>query len=406
VDPFVDPELPPVIEQPDSGTPPPPLAECSAAPDCTRTDVPANSGLHRLDRCTYRLKGKTVDPARAALIQNLTTKLTRVSVGDVTADGNRTARVLTASDVARVSGFEQGFAWNDGDNGVLYWTPQGVTGSADSSASGKVDGKRVLLVAWYYDATKTDTPSLDKGVRISFVDLTTPGTVTYRHALLVDPILEGAQTSFRQVSVHAGGLAWSGRYLFVPATSSGFLVFDLGNILTVETDQDRIGWDAASGKYFAFGYKYVIPKVGEYRLAEGSCPLSFSYVSLDRSSSPPALVSGEYNVDRYDGRMIRWPFDLATGILGTANERVLPMNAFVSGHRRVQGGLMHQGKTYFSCSSQDGAYGKLYRADIGESQGFPWVDGPEDLYLEGPLNQLWTATEDVLDRYAFSVRPP
>ena len=50
------------------------------------------------------------------------------------------------------SGVSQAFGWNSGDQNVDYWIPQGLTGSADASASGLVGGREVVLASWYYDA--------------------------------------------------------------------------------------------------------------------------------------------------------------------------------------------------------------------------------------------------------------
>ena len=46
--------------------------------------------------------------------------------------------------------------------------------------------------------------------------------------LLVSPTMQGNVPSFAALKIHAGGLAWIGDRLYVPVTTGGFRVFDLG----------------------------------------------------------------------------------------------------------------------------------------------------------------------------------
>ena len=94
----------------------------------------------------------------------------------------------------------------------------------------------------------------------AIVDVTDPAAVRYRFALLVDPVVRDGRSDFDPVAVHAGGLAWFGDHLYVPDTSRGLRVFDLGRILAVDAGADRLGHDPATGAYHAHGYRYVIPR--------------------------------------------------------------------------------------------------------------------------------------------------
>ncbi len=76
-----------------------------------------------------------------------------------------------------------------------------------------VDGRRIVLVSWYYTPPAGST--YEKGVRVAFVDVTTPATPTYRFALLVEPTGTVAAPNFVPVTVHAGGLVWFGNLLYV-----------------------------------------------------------------------------------------------------------------------------------------------------------------------------------------------
>lgn len=67
-----------------------------------------------------------------------------------------------------------------------YWYPQGITTSADAYESGAYKGDTVILVNWYDDGSD----GIDRGVRVSFVDYSTPSAPTYRHVLLVEPSTE------------------------------------------------------------------------------------------------------------------------------------------------------------------------------------------------------------------------
>lgn len=130
------------------------------------------------------------------------------------------------------------------DMATTKWVPQGLTTTADADASGKYEGKDGFIVSWH----RND----DKSVRITFVDR---ANKKYRHALLVYP---HAADNFREVPVHAGGIAWYGDKLYVVDTSNGIRVFDLANIWQVSTG-DAVGKSGST--YTAAGYKYVIPQI-------------------------------------------------------------------------------------------------------------------------------------------------
>lgn len=145
-------------------------------------------------------------------------------------------------------------------------------------------------------------------MRITFTDVSDlSGAITYRHVLLVEP---DATRGFKPVTNHAGGLAWVDSYLFVADTSRGVRVFDLSRILQVSSAAGcsaRCG--VSSGVACAYGYSYVLPQVGAYVFPTGlssSCRPLFSFVALDRSTSPPTLTGAASTVLRADQNDYGW----------------------------------------------------------------------------------------------------
>ena len=84
----------------------------------------------------------------------------------------------------------EGFRWSGSDRWTQRWWPQGI-------AVGAHDGVPLAIVSWF--SKLRGTP--ERGTRITVVDL---DSLRYHHILLV----EGE--SFDPVSVHAGGIVWSG----------------------------------------------------------------------------------------------------------------------------------------------------------------------------------------------------
>ncbi|MBM4360088.1 MAG: hypothetical protein FJ096_18435 [Deltaproteobacteria bacterium] len=388
-----------------------PVDACLGKPTSCPASPPkvAGQGLVAIDRCAFPLADHDSWDANASLIAELATKLPSKDVAGILTDLNRTAVTIKAAELpGSVPGFVGGFRWNDGDNDVAYWIPQGLTGSADANATGLVAGRHVAVVSWYYEKALEPGSTYEKGVRLAFVD-TTASPPKYRLALLVEPTA-GNLSSFKAVEVHAGGIAWFGDKLYVADTTKGFRVFDLAHILALDPAKDMIGYDPVTKTYGGAKYAYVVPQVGRYVHAS-ACGLRFSFVGLDRSQEPPSLVSGEYcnGTDACDeafsGRVFRWPVDKATGRLGAATS--FPSEAYYMGERQVQGALMRAGTTLLSSSAPAAGAGELYvippqkpRTKLG------WVDMPEDLYQNLGTKQLWGLSERAGARHVFAVTAP
>ena len=379
-----------------------------------RTSVPGlkeGAGLRRIDAQAFELQQAPGSRDRVRAIAALSRRLPVVGIDEVMRHTNRQAR---RDRRRRVRHQHVGFRWNKGDERVRYWFPQGITSSADAVASGSVAGRKILLVSWYFkpDVAKS---KVDKGVRISFCDITDPRNVRYRHVLLVDPYMKSGQPDFRPVSMHAGGIVWYGRWLYVADTRKGFRIFDMAKIMQVTTgDKSKSGRDRR-GRYQGFNYRYILPQVASYQLTGASARSKFSFVSLDRSSYPHSLVTGEYHTKSIQGKVLRWPLNPRTGQLDTRAGRVSAMDAFVSSHHRMQGVLSWQGQFFIVASSQRWRWyspvswfqrlGALYRtADGRRSREYSWAYGPEDLTLDPHTSDMWHLTEWPRQRWVFAVK--
>jgi len=290
-----------------------------------------------------------------------------------------------------------GVRWNDGDEDVDYWMPQGITGGSDALGAGRPEGRRLFLVSWYHKTD--DRPS--KGVRVSLLDLSDPAAPRYRHLLLVEPVGGAGGPSFAATeydgggALHAGGIVWWGDRLYVADTHQGLRVFDLGRIVRIPDTDDKRRIGVSPGRVDAHGYRYVVPQVDRYRPVAGACPVKFSFVSLDRSTDPPTLLSGEYHANHPRGRLVHWRLDPGSGWLEEEADGVVRgVDGRISGQTRMQGALTWQRDYYLSSSSQVGNLGRLYRTRPGrESRITAWPRGCEDLYLERDTGLVWTATE-------------
>lgn len=318
---------------------------------------------------------------------------------------DRTDYPLSASQLLHST---ERFCWDPGDSKVTYWIPQGVTGSSDADDDGRWGSHRAMVVSWHYDQGAAGT-AMDKGVRVSFVDL---ATGTYRHVLLVEPT-RTATPNYTAVTIHAGGLAWLGHYLYVVDTSSGLRVFDMNRILEVSTSQDLIGRNA--GTYYAYTYKYVLPQVASYRQAiDPGTPctpqvnaLCFSSLSLDRSTAPDTLVAGEYRNGRSGdpaidgGRVVRYPVTSDTRKPVLSSGKAVPLDAVTLPKSNVQGVQTWNGRYYLGRSSNlRHSFMSSARPDSTIATN-SWAIGAEDLYHEHGsgiiAGKLWTVTEHAYD---------
>ncbi len=301
----------------------------------------------------------------------------------------------------------QAFGWDSHDHGDSSWMPQGVSGSADANDDETIGGRKVVAIAWYHKPENSDRPGVDKGSRISFVDVTElpAGKVPYTHALFVDPFMDNGVPNFRPVRIHVGGIAWIGRYVYAADTMNGLRVFDTQRILKITDTTDEAGRDPGTGNYRAYGHRYAIPQVGAYFQPDSACWHRFSFVAADKTTTPPSLVTGEFHDGDIAGKVIRWDLDGDRLAFTNAAAKVTqPSEVYLAQESDMQGAVSFNGHWYLSSSGQDGAWGLLYRTAPGEkSQSYGWVIGPEDLMFSRKDKVLWSASEFAGRRYVFSV---
>ena len=246
------------------------------------------------------------------------------------------------------------WTWDADDRRDPRWWPQGVS---------VADDERHVAVSWY---AKTG------GSRVTFADL--PAR-RYRHVELV----VATDGGYDPLRVHAGGLAWHGRHLYVAATGAGLWVCDTDDVVRT-------------------GDGYVLPV--RHRLAsapeEGVPAFRFSFVSLDHASEPPRLLVGEY--DNAGGTRRLAHVSLDGGV----------MDVQEVGVRRAQGAVVAGGRYHLTASQGRRRLGSLWTGTPGalreRRRALPM--GPEDLAWSPRSDRLWTVTEHPRRRWLISLPRP
>ncbi len=330
------------------------------------------------DAAPFTLRRATGTLAEGAA--KLAGEVEAATVKTVLADANRTAvRKGAIASFGAMRPPSTWYAFDRGDQDTADWYPQGLTCGEDS---GSIDVS-VFLVTWYFRPTAGE-----RGIRVSFLS---PQTLKYRHALLVEARPDG---SYRPINIHAGGVACYGDQLYVADTVKGLRIFDLTKVLDLRSvqsdlgDPERIG--RHQGKLHAFGYRYVLPQTDSWQLVTSGA--RFSFVGLDRTTTPHTLISGEYVADAPTGRVARWNLEL-DGV---------PRDAHVMGHPKIQGAVSRGGAWYLSQAADSTSNGKLLVDSGGTVQTRPFPIGPEDLTVRG--TKVWSLTEYQGKRVVFGVR--
>jgi hypothetical protein len=247
----------------------------------------------------------------------------------------------------------QGFRWSGSDRWTQRWWPQGI-------AVGFHQDVPLAIVSWFSKSRR----DRDRGTRITVLDL---NSLRYRHVLLVegDP--------FRPVSVHAGGIVWSGDQLLVAATFGGIREFRLSGILRRSRG------------------RFVLPQVSHRHPAE-----KFRYSFL--AEGPDGIVAGEYAKDA-GGRLAR--MTLSEGAVSARD-------IHVPGIPEMQGAVLVDGKWAISSSRGDRQNGDLWVGEQGalarHAGALP--PGPEDLAWWAERGQLWGVTEHPGQRWVFAADWP
>ena len=325
----------------------------------------------------------------------------RVGLAGVLADLNRTARP------GRVPGLavSWGFRWDDEDERSKRWWPQGITTSADASEVDDVEGRKVVVTSAY----SKNVGGYSKGARLSFVDVTDRTAVRYRHVLLVEAHLdEDGRLDLRPVPLHAGGIVWHGDHLHVAGTRRGLATFRLDDIVRVPSggDASRLGIDGDD--VHGFGYRYLLPVRFGYEAVTGDGleQLRYSFLSLDRSASPPELVAGEYGSGPMTTRLVRYEIDPETSLLRTDEagaSRPLMLEERGIGH--TQGATVVGGRWYLTTSAGRYRLGSVWAGTPGDLHRFRFATpvGVEDVTYWPSTDELWSLSEYPNHRYVFAM---
>jgi hypothetical protein len=251
----------------------------------------------------------------------------------------------------------------------------------------------VLVTTWY----AKDLGEGSHGSRVTFLDL---DTLRYGHVLLVTPTLdEEGRPGLEPLRVHAGGVVWRGPWLHVAATARGFVTFRLADALAVRDDAVP-----------AYGHTRVLPARFTYRArtAEGHRAMRYSFLSLDRDTSPPALLAGEYargvgeatRLARFTLAADAWP--LAVGEDGHSR----PVTLEDGGVLRMQGATTARGRLHVTSSHGPWWPGTVHVGRPGSlrPRRLAVPMGPEDLTWWPTSDRLWTLTEHPRRRWVVSMR--
>ncbi|GIG64599.1 hypothetical protein [Phytomonospora endophytica] len=361
-----------------------------------QTPSPAHAAAPKPGRYKF-----SYEPADPKLLGELDEKLPNASVGGVLDGANRSGRACEAPVERR----EVSFCWNDDDAATRKWMPQGITTSADATADGSYQGREVLITSWYDTASGGEE---DKGARITFIDVADPAAPVYRHVILAAPTHGDHGASFTPIRIHAGGLAWYGDRLYVADTWRGIRVFDLSHIWRVDGDSPELLGLQPDGTYQGYGYAYVLGQSGLFRHStdDGEPGLRFSFLSVDRTGGPDALLAGEFAEPGDGTRLARIPLG-SEGMPARGDDGFVRCEQIhVVGIGSMQG-VAHVGDRYlFATSDGDGNGGDLSSWTPGgktvtEHDVFP--PGPEDLSYWGPDKRLWSLSEHPGQRFVYAI---
>lgn len=312
------------------------------------------------------------ETSRLRLHENLVaedtlTTLSRSMGGNVGVSGVLASADHTMRDKADCSGTERAalplepaatraYCWAADDARTQEWGPASVTTSGDAADDGEWGGQRVILAGWTHNDGAAGAAATDRGLaRVAFIDATDPAALTYRWVLLVAPRDGGKD--FGAVRSRMGGMVWYRDKLIVTAQNGAgqddaLLVFDLHHILKAGVNSGAIG--KVRGGYSADGYQYVLPAVGSYSPAGGSCGSGdaranpcFGSLSLDRTSTPDSLVATEAapSGDTDRTRIWRYSYSTAAGraglLVGDSLGRVDAREAYSTKAAGLTGVLSH-----------------------------------------------------------------
>ncbi len=300
----------------------------------------------------------------------------RVGLSGVLQDLNRTAKPVDLPGTAATSAF----TWNAQDSDSGLWWPQGISTTADASDTESVEGRSLMVTSWYCKGIEGGR----QGSRVTFVDLE---TLRYRHVLVVQASTNlWGRPRLKPLHIHAGGVVWAGDHLHLAGTRRGIFTCRVEDIIKLEPS-DR-----------SFDYRYVLPVRFAYDAGSRHDveQLRYSFLSLNRSASPPELVAGEYGKGDMSTRIVRYPLDPDSLLLHAGDDgtsRPLLLESGGVGH--MQGVVVVGDRYYVTSSRGQRRNGQLYVGQPGDLSAHQDVlpPGPEDITYWRSRDQLWSLSE-------------
>ncbi|GKQ37032.1 hypothetical protein [Streptomyces sp. A012304] len=296
------------------------------------------------------------------------------------------------------------YCWKTED--TAGWRPGAVTTSGDADHDGRWGRHRVVLSAW----SRGGGPAADRGLaRVAFVDAGDPDRLAYTWALLAVPVDGGRD--YRGLVSHVSGMVWYEDKLLVTADDgdrAALYVYDVNRIQRATVTGDAVG--RVPGGWSAHGYRYVLPAVATYRLADGAGAPRPTALSLDRSTAPDSLVAAEWTRDDGDrgARLWRYAFDTrGTGLLADdGTGRVEATEAYSTKLTGVRGVLAYRDAWYLTRAAGPGdAHGTLWRQDTEGARPAVcaaddvrdcWSGRTESLSYAEATGEVWTQSDRVL----------
>ncbi len=267
------------------------------------------------------------------------------------------------------------------------WYPQGLTGSEESSWPSR-PATEVLVSGSYQRSSESDHTSVAS--RVQFISTANWSYRTVPLRMGTYDYMTGVY-SYKPLTIHIGGLAWADRYLYAVDTDRIYR-FDLTQILRNS------------------GGPFMVPDRQYYNVAGiGGGSARLSSISTDWSSSPPALVTAEWNPNQSaDADVVRWPLNDNGTLVVNSSDTVLSSDALYvdadSSIDEVQGVESVNGVYFFSCST-----GELQRARVespADRKSWRWGSGlidswiPQDSYAVAG-QRIYGQSEERNDRRVF-----
>jgi hypothetical protein len=159
----------------------------------------------------------------------------------------------------------------------------------------------------------------------------------------------------------------------------------------------------------SYGYRYVLPVRFSYKAYadDGFDKLRYSFLSLDRSTEPPAIVAGEYGRTGQSTRLARYHLEPDTLMLQTGDDGLArPVGIADGGIARMQGASIVDGRYHVTVSHGSWKPGSVHVGTPGEmvEHRLATPMGPEDIAYWPSTDRFWSVSEHPHRRWVFSMK--